>query len=200
LQEPAADLQPFYAATVADWFVGRTGYTGEDGFEVMLPETEAVAFWRALADAGVRPCGLGARDTLRLEAGMNLYGSDMDETISPLEAGLNWTIAWEPAERTFIGRRALEARKGDPANRRFVGLVLIGRGVLRDHQKVFFNDQEAGEITSGGFAPTLEKSIALARVSPEVSGECEVEIRGKRVPARVVRPPFVRNGKARVEV
>jgi aminomethyltransferase len=200
LQEPAADLQPFYAATAADWFVGRTGYTGEDGFEVMLPETEAVAFWQALADAGVRPCGLGARDTLRLEAGMNLYGSDMDETISPLEAGLNWTIAWEPADRAFIGRPALEARKGDPANRRFVGLVLIGRGVLRDHQKVFSNDREAGEITSGGFAPTLDKSIALARVSPEVSGECEVEIRGKRVPARVVRPPFVRNGKARVEV
>lgn len=200
LQEPAAALQPFYAANAADWFVGRTGYTGEDGFEVVLPEGEAIAFWQALAAAGVQPCGLGARDTLRLEAGMNLYGSDMDETISPLEAGLNWTVAWEPSERAFIGRTAIETHRGDPANRQLVGLVLTGRGVLRDHQKVFFNDQEAGEITSGGFAPTLEKSIALARVSPAVSGQCEVEIRGKRVAAKVVQPPFVRNGKARVEL
>ncbi|PLX60532.1 glycine cleavage system aminomethyltransferase GcvT [Sedimenticola selenatireducens] len=200
LREAAANLQPFFAATAADWFVGRTGYTGEDGFEVVMPESEAVGFWQALADAGVQPCGLGARDTLRLEAGMNLYGSDMDETVSPLEAGLNWTIAWEPADRDFIGRPAIEARRGDPANRQFVGLVLIGRGVLRDHQKLFVADREVGEITSGGFAPTLEKSIALARVSAEVAGQCEVEIRGKRIPARLVRPPFVRNGKIRVEL
>ncbi|WP_428622980.1 glycine cleavage system aminomethyltransferase GcvT [Sedimenticola sp.] len=200
LRGPVGELKPFFAASVADWFVGRTGYTGEDGFEVVLPETEAVAFWQALATAGVQPCGLGARDTLRLEAGMNLYGSDMDETISPLEAGLNWTIAWEPAERDFMGRRAIEIHRDDPANRQFVGLVLTGRGVLRDHQKVFFQDQEAGEITSGGFAPTLEKSIALARVSPAVSEQCEVEIRGKRIAAKVVQPPFVRHGKVRVEL
>jgi len=165
-----------------------------------MPEDQAVAFWQALADAGVQPCGLGARDTLRLEAGMNLYGSDMDETVSPLEAGLNWTIAWEPADRAFIGRAAIEAHRGDPANRQFVGLVLSGRGVLRNHQKLFVADQEVGEITSGGFAPTLEKSIALARLSPDVSDQCEVEIRGKRIPARIVRPPFVRNGKALVEL
>lgn len=200
VREPAAALKSFFAATAGDWFVGRTGYTGEDGFEVVLPEGEAVAFWQALAEAGVQPCGLGARDTLRLEAGMNLYGSDMDETVSPLEAGLNWTIAWEPAERTFIGRSAIEAHRGDPGNRQFVGLVLSGRGVLRDHQKLFIADREVGEITSGGFAPTLERSIALARLAPGVSGECEVEIRGKRIPAKVVRPPFVRNGKALVEL
>ncbi len=200
LREAAGNLQPFFAATAGDWFVGRTGYTGEDGFEIVLPERDAVAFWQALAAAGVQPCGLGARDTLRLEAGMNLYGSDMDETTSPLEAGLNWTVAWEPADRDFIGRKAIEAHKGDPANRQFVGLVLIGRGVLRDHQKLFVGDREVGEITSGGFAPTLERSIALARVSAEVDGQCEVEIRGKRIPAKVVRPPFVRNGKVRVEL
>lgn len=198
LSASAADLKPFYAATNGDWFVGRTGYTGEDGFEVMLPKSKAVAFWQALADAGVQPCGLGARDTLRLEAGMNLYGSDMDESISPLEAGLNWTIAWEPTERQFIGREAIEQRRNNPNNRRFVGLVLTGRGVLRDHQKIFVGERQVGEITSGGFSPTLEKSIALARVEAAAPVQCDVEIRGKRVSAQVVTPPFVRNGKIRV--
>jgi aminomethyltransferase len=200
LSAAASELKPFYAATDGDWFVGRTGYTGEDGFEVVLPESKAVAFWQALADAGVQPSGLGARDTLRLEAGMNLYGSDMDEAISPLEAGLNWTIAWEPAERQFIGREAIEVNRENPSNRRFVGLVLTGRGVLRDHQKIFVGDREVGEITSGGFSPTLEKSIALARVEAGVIEQCDVEIRGKRVAAKVVAPPFVRNGKIRVEL
>jgi len=196
LRSPAAGLGVFQAATDGEWFVGRTGYTGEDGFEVMLPAAGAVAFWQALAGAGVAPCGLGARDTLRLEAGMNLYGSDMDEQTLPLEAGLEWTIAWEPATREFIGRKALEARRGAADNRRFVGLVLSGRGVLRNHQKVFVADQEVGEITSGGFAPTLGASIALARVSGDPGDECAVEIRGKRVAVKVVKPPFVRNGKA----
>ena len=200
LRIKAEQLEPFSAACQDHWFVGRTGYTGEDGFEIVLPESEAVAFWRVLADAGVKPAGLGARDTLRLEAGMNLYGSDMDETITPLEAGLNWTVAWEPAERDFVGRAAIEEKRGDPANRRLVGLLLTGRGVLRNHQKLFVGDREVGEITSGGFAPTLERSIALARVSPEVDETCDVEIRGKRVAARVVRPPFVRNGKVQVDL
>lgn len=200
MQEAVGELGVFKAASHADWFVARTGYTGEDGFEVMLPATDAVALWKGLAAAGVAPCGLGARDTLRLEAGMNLYGSDMDETISPLEAGLNWTIAWEPADRAFIGREPLEAKRGDQANRRFVGLVLLDRGVLRDHLKLFSGDQAIGEITSGGFSPTLEKSIALARVSPQTGDSCEVEIRGKRMKARVVKPPFVRHGKALVEI
>jgi aminomethyltransferase len=196
LQTQASELKPFFATHGDDWFVGRTGYTGEDGFEVMLPAAEAAGFWQRLADAGVAPCGLGARDTLRLEAGMNLYGSDMDEETSPLEAGLGWTIAWEPAERDFIGRAMLEAKRETAGLRRFVGLVLEGRGVLRNHQKLFLGEQEIGEITSGGFAPTLERSIALARVAPEIGKGGEVEIRGKRVPVRVVNPPFVRNGKS----
>jgi aminomethyltransferase len=196
LRKAAAELKPFYGTASGAWFVARTGYTGEDGFEVMLPGTQATAFWQALAGAGVQPCGLGARDTLRLEAGMNLYGSDMDEDQSPLESGLGWTVAWEPDTRDFIGRSVLEAQRESKQGKRFVGLVLDGRGVLRDHQKVFAGDTESGEITSGGFSPTLKKSIALARVSSDLGQTCEVEIRGKRVPASVVKPPFVRHGKS----
>ena len=190
------ELAVFHVATAGDWLVARTGYTGEDGFEIMLPQEEAAAFWGALADGGIVPCGLGARDTLRLEAGMNLYGSDMDEQSSPLESGLGWTLAWEPAGRDFIGRKALETKRNDSNNRRFVGLLLDGRGVLRSHQKVFSGEAEIGEVTSGGFAPTLQRSIALARVQSNIGETCSVEIRGKQVPAKVVRPPFVRKGKA----
>jgi len=196
LAEAAAELPVFHAATADDWCVARTGYTGEDGFEIMLPEAKAPVLWQALAEAGVAPCGLGARDTLRLEAGMNLYGSDMDEECSPLEAGLNWTLAWEPETRNFIGRKALEAKRNATDNKRFIGLLLEGRGVLRNHQKLFSDGVEVGEITSGGFAPTLQRSIALARVEPNIGENCTVEIRGKQVPAKVVQPPFARKGKA----
>lgn len=200
LQQTGADLKPFNAVADGDWFLARTGYTGEDGFEVMLPAAEAAAFWKSLAEAGVAPCGLGARDTLRLEAGMNLYGSDMDEQTSPLEAGLAWTVAWEPEERRFIGREVLETQRNDPTRQKFVGLLLTGRGVLRNHLKIFSGDKPMGEITSGGFSPTLERSIALARVSQAIGGTCEVEIRGKRLSAQVVKPPFVRNGKACIDL
>jgi aminomethyltransferase len=178
--------------------VARTGYTGEDGFEIMLPAAEVAGLWRSLLAAGVAPCGLGARDTLRLEAGMNLYGSDMDEGISPLEAGLGWTIAWEPKEREFIGRQPLELQRDRDDNQLFVGLVLQGGGVLRNHLKLFRGEREVGEITSGGYAPTLERSIALARIAPGDGDEYEVELRGRRLPVRVVQPPFVRNGKSRI--
>lgn len=198
LRESASALKPFVAAENGVWFVGRTGYTGEDGFEVMVPKAESEAFWKALAEAGVKPCGLGARDTLRLEAGMNLYGSDMDETISPLEAGLGWTVAWDPQDRDFIGRKALTEQKAAGGLRKFVGLVLQGRGVLRNHQKFSVDGAEA-EVTSGGFSPTLETSIALARVPAGIGGECEIELRGKPVKARVVKPPFVRNGKSCID-
>ncbi len=198
LQGPAAGLKPFFAVEDGDWLVARTGYTGEDGFEISLPAAEAVGFWNALADAGVAPCGLGARDTLRLEAGMNLYGHDMDESTSPLEAGLTWTVAWEPRKREFVGRKALEAKRNKDDNSLFVGLVLEGRGVLRDHLKVYSGDQEIGEITSGGFGPTLDRSIALARICDGFGETCEVDIRGKRQPVRVVTPPFVRNGTIRI--
>jgi aminomethyltransferase len=200
LRAAAMALKPFNAATAGDWFVGRTGYTGEDGFEVVLPEAEAPAFWRALAAAGVRPCGLGARDTLRLEAGMNLYGTDMDETQSPLGSGLSWTVALEPADRDFIGRSALEKQKAEGSLPRFVGLVLEGKGVLRGHQKLYDGDLEVGEITSGGFSPTLERSIAMARVDAEAGDSLTVDIRGRRIPVRRVKMPFVRNGAACIEI
>jgi aminomethyltransferase len=193
--EAATPLKRFFGADCGDWFVGRTGYTGEDGFEVMVPESEAVALWDKLADAGVKPCGLGARDTLRLEAGMNLYGSDMTEETSPLISGLGWTIAWEPEDRDFIGRSVLEKEKADGVKQKLVGLVLDGRGVLRGHQKVVAEAGE-GEITSGTFSPSLQKSIALARVPVEIGNTCEVEIRGKLLKASVVKPVFVRDGKA----
>ncbi|OGT90307.1 MAG: glycine cleavage system protein T [Gammaproteobacteria bacterium RIFOXYD12_FULL_61_37] len=195
----AAGLAPFNAVLGKDWVVARTGYTGEDGFEVMLPKEKTVAFWHALHDAGVQPCGLGSRDTLRLEAGMNLYGSDMDEQTSPLEAGLGWTLAWEPADRDFIGRSALEAQKARGELQSFVGLLLEGKGVLRNHQKLFQGDREIGEITSGGFSPTLQLSIALARIAPDVEGAIQVEMRGKFLPVRRVKPNFVRHGQSLIE-
>ncbi len=198
----AMALPPFFATESDDWFIGRTGYTGEDGFEIMLPAEQAVSLWRGLIDAGVAPCGLGARDTLRLEAGMNLYGQDMDEQNGPLESGLGWTVAWEPETRAFIGRSALEARRADADLPRFVGLLLLGRGVLRGHQPVLVGGLPIGEVTSGGFAPTLERSIALARVAPVdgtlVGEECAVAIRGKPVAARIVSPPFVRQGQVKI--
>ncbi|MES9854587.1 MAG: glycine cleavage system aminomethyltransferase GcvT [Candidatus Thiodiazotropha sp. L084R] len=196
LQQTGSDLKPFNAVADGDWFVASTGYTGEDGFEIMLPGDQAADFWQRLNDAGVAPCGLGSRDTLRLEAGMNLYGTDMDEETTPLESGLSWTVAWEPDDRQFIGRGKLESQRNDPQKKKLIGLVLTGRGVLRNHLKLFNGEQEIGEITSGGFAPTLERSIAFARVSPDVGEHCEVEIRGKRVQAQVVKPPFARQGKA----
>ncbi len=195
LAEMAPRLPVFHAALQDDWCVARTGYTGEDGFEIMLPATAAPALWQTLADAGISPCGLGARDTLRLEAGMSLYGSDMDERCSPLESGLEWTVAWEPEARDFIGRKALETKRNAIDNKRLVGLLLEGRGVLRNQQKLFSDGVEVGEVTSGGFAPTLQRSIALARVQPNIGENCTVEIRGKQLPAKVVRPPFVRKGK-----
>ncbi|EXJ13261.1 glycine cleavage system aminomethyltransferase GcvT [Imhoffiella purpurea] len=200
MRAEAMRLEPFFAADDERWFVGRTGYTGEDGFEIMLPAEEAADLWSALAEAGIRPCGLGARDTLRLEAGMNLYGQDMDDEIGPLESGLGWTLAWAPEERDFIGREALSKVRQDPNRRVFVGLLLTGRGVIRSHQKVLAEGREVGEITSGGFSPTLERSIALARVQPGMGETCEVEIRGKPVAARILKPPFVRHGRIRIDL
>jgi aminomethyltransferase len=187
-------LKPFMAAEVGEYFIARTGYTGEDGFEIILPSTHAAEFWQALAAAGVKPCGLGARDTLRLEAGMNLYGQDMDETVNPLESGLAWTVDLA-SPRDFVGKAALLARA---PTRQLTGLLLEDQGgVLRAHQKVVTRSG-AGEITSGTYSPTLGASIALARLpAGVVAGEkAQVEIRGKALAARVVKPPFVRHGKS----
>jgi aminomethyltransferase len=197
-QARALALPAFVGCEIADWFIARTGYTGEDGFEIMLPGPQACAAWQALNALGVVSCGLGARDTLRLEAGMNLYGNDMDETTHPFESGLGWTVALEPAERRFIGRAALERVQAMGSARELIGLVLEDRGVLRSHQKVIVPGGGAGEITSGTFSPTLQRSIAFARVPSGAVARVEVEIRGKLLAARTVKPPFVRAGKALV--
>jgi aminomethyltransferase len=195
----ALELAPFSAVQLGELFVARTGYTGEDGWEIILPGGEAEAFWSALVAAGIRPCGLGARDTLRLEAGMNLYGQDMDESTSPLESALGWTVAWEPAERQFIGRAALEAQRAAGPARKLVGLLLEDRGVLRAHQRVVTAAGD-GELTSGGYSPTLGRSIGFARVPAAVNERVQVEVRDRLLAARVVRPPFVRNGKPRIQI
>ncbi|MFA6970057.1 MAG: glycine cleavage system aminomethyltransferase GcvT [Gallionella sp.] len=186
-------LVNFQAADCGEYFVARTGYTGEDGFEVMLPKEKVEAFWYDLNKAGVKPIGLGARDTLRLEAGMNLYGQDMDETVGPLESGLAWTVDLVSA-RDFIGKAALLA---NPPTSKLAGLLLLDRGVLRGHQKVH-TPHGIGEITSGSFSPTLEKSIALARLPKEVAigDTVQVAIRDKMLNAQVVKYPFARNGKS----
>jgi aminomethyltransferase len=192
-REAAGKIGKFVATEGDGLFIARTGYTGEDGYEIIVPESDAVALWNRLKDAGVAPAGLGARDTLRLEAGMNLYGQDMDETITPWEAGLAWTVALD-AGRDFIGRAALERQKADGVHRIMVGLVMDDKGVLRHGQRVVTPGGD-GEILSGTFSPTLGKAIAFARVPAGTVDRAEVDIRGKLVPVRVVKYPFVRDGK-----
>ena len=179
-------------------FVARTGYTGEDGFEIMVPETQAIEFWNQLLGAGVKAAGLGARDTLRLEAGMALYGQDMDDNVSPYEAGLAWTVALDEG-RDFIGRAALEKQKAHGVPRQTIGVVMDEKGVLR-HGQIIFTASGEGEILSGTFSPTLGKSIALARVPAGELGSVEVDIRGKRFHLRAVKYPFVRDGAAQAGV
>jgi aminomethyltransferase len=205
----ALSLARFSGAEFGSWFVARTGYTGEDGFEIMLPASEAAATWQTLLAQGITPAGLGARDTLRLEAGLNLYGNDMDESHHPLESGLAWTVAFEPATREFIGRTALTDARG-MSGRALVGLVLEERGVLRKSQQVSAADEIAaaptcashalGEVTSGTFSPTLNRAIAFARVASGTGLKVLVDIRGKPHAARVVKPPFARNGKILIHV
>ncbi|MEE9254038.1 MAG: glycine cleavage system aminomethyltransferase GcvT [Pseudomonadales bacterium] len=188
-------LERFRCAESSQWLVARTGYTGEDGIEVMLPAGAAPAFWRALLARGIRPAGLGARDTLRLEAGLNLYGQDMDSTTTPLQSAMGWTVAWEPAKRDFVGRAALEEERARGPEMRLTGIVLEGRGVVRRGQQVIRAGQVAGAVTSGIFSPTLRCGIGFARVRGRLRGECELEIRGRALRARLVKPPFVRDGK-----
>lgn len=187
-----AELTSFSALEQGETMVARTGYTGEDGVEVILPGSDAVSLWQDLAEAGVAPAGLAARDTLRLEAGMNLYGQDMDEETTPLVSNMAWTVDLEP--RDFIGRPALEVQKADGLPTKLTGLVMQGKGVLRHGQKVITAAGE-GVITSGIFSPTLGTSIALARIPRAAKGSAEVEIRGKVQPVIIVRPPFVRGGR-----
>ena len=205
-RERAEKLGRFAAAEIRGpdgmpLFVARTGYTGEDGFEIIVPEAQAVALWNALATAGVHPAGLGARDTLRLEAGMNLYGQDMDEDVTPWEAGLGWTVTLESTVhgqefrgRDFIGRAALEKQKADGVPRELIGVVLEDKGVLRHGQRVVTDDGD-GEILSGIFSPTLGKAVGFARVPAGARERLRVDIRGRELPLRAVKYPFVRDGK-----
>jgi aminomethyltransferase len=196
-RERVEKLARFSSCEAGMLYVARTGYTGEDGYEVIVPTHAAEAFWEGLLAAGVKPCGLGARDTLRLEAGMALYGQDMDESTTPFEAALAWTVAMEPAERDFIGRAALEAQLAAGVPRQMIGLVLDHKGVLRHGQRVI-TARGDGEVLSGTFSPSMGKSIAFARVPSGDPGEVRVDIRGREMPVRVVGFPFVRDGKVRV--
>ncbi|HAD10143.1 MAG TPA: glycine cleavage system aminomethyltransferase GcvT [Porticoccaceae bacterium] len=199
LRAAAGTLENFQAAVDGDVFVARTGYTGEGGFELMLPHAALIALWKQLLDAGVKPCGLGARDTLRLEAGMNLYGQDMDESSSPLEVNLGWTVAWDPQDRDFVGRQDLLAQQKKGLVSKQVGVLMTERGVLRAGQKIFFADTDTpGVLTSGSFSPTLGYSIGLGRVPVTASGRGEVDIRGKRKAVRLLKPGFVRDGRSLV--
>jgi aminomethyltransferase len=206
--QPLIDLdlsatKRFYAAYNDEMFVGRTGYTGEDGVEIIVASDAAEALWDQLIDAGVQPCGLGARDTLRLEAGMHLYGQDMDENITPLECGLGWTLRKDDdssEEESFNGKAALSALREAGVQKKLIGLVLEGRGVLRHDQTLIDDDGNQGVITSGGYSPSTEKAIAMAVVDKQMNPDSvQVQIRNKSLPCRVVKLPFVRNGKSLIE-
>ena len=188
----AENLKVFYGVDVNGWWIARTGYTGEDGYEIMIPQKEALAFWDKLIAAGIRPSGLVARDSLRLEAGMSLYGSEMDEKVTPLESNLTWTVAFEPTDRNFIGRKALEEQRRAGIKRKLVGLVLKEKGVPRSHQKVVVPNIGEGDTTSGGFSPVLNTGIALARVPINTGESCFIVIRDKQLAAQVIKPPFIR--------
>jgi aminomethyltransferase len=191
---PAAiALKPFHCVHDGEFFIARTGYTGEDGWEIVVDVESGLSFWDAACKNGIEPCGLGARDTLRLEAGLNLYGQDMDENTSPLVSGLGWTVDVKSADRNFIGRTALDAERARGVSEKMVGLILDDRGIMRHGQRVVTGAGD-GVVTSGGFSPTMQCSIAMARVPSQAEGQCEVEIRNGMRGARIVRPPFVRKG------
>ncbi|MDZ7277455.1 glycine cleavage system aminomethyltransferase GcvT [Pantoea eucrina] len=191
-------MKPFFGVQSGAFFIATTGYTGEAGYEIALPAEQAADVWQQLLAAGIKPAGLGARDTLRLEAGMNLYGQEMDESVSPLAANMGWTLSWEPAERDFIGREALEAQR-KKGTEKLVGLIMTEKGVLRNGLPVRFTDAQGqaqqGIITSGSFSPTLGCSIALARVPAGIGEQAIVEIRNREMPVKVTKPVFVRAGK-----
>lgn len=187
-------LTTFECVDVDNWFFARTGYTGEEGLEIIVPQESIAELWNNLLQAGVHPCGLAARDTLRLESGLLLYGQDMNETTTPLESGLGWTVQWEPQDRDFIGMGALLSQKLHGPTRKLIGLVLDDKGIMRAGQRVIVPGHVDGVITSGTYSPTLGKSIALARVPVAVQQQVWVEIRGKQSAATVRKPRFVKNG------
>ena len=192
--DAVSTLAKFESVELDNWFFARTGYTGEDGLEIIVPHEIISNLWTALLTAGVKPCGLAARDTLRLEAGLLLYGQDMDETTTPLESGLSWTVQWQPEDRGFIGMGALLSQKQHGLKRKLVGLTLQDKGVMRAGQRVIVAGQLDGVITSGTYSPTLAQSIALARVPLSTGEQVMVDIRGKLFPATVSKPRFIKNG------
>ena len=189
-------LKRFSAVNVADWFIGRTGYTGEDGVEIVLPAEKALPLWKTLLEGGVKPAGLGARDTLRLEAGMHLYGNDLDEQHSAIESGLAWVVNLSDDRRQFIGRETLEDQKAFGGRFVFSGIVLEGRGVLRAGQTIQLAGQDVGVVTSGTFSPSLQKSVGMVRLKKPVTGSCDVIIRDKPIAAKTVKLPFLKSGQA----
>ena len=197
-RQATAGMKPFFGVQAGDLFVATTGYTGEAGYEIALPNEQAADFWQKLVIAGAKPAGLGARDTLRLEAGLNLYGQEMDEGVNPLAANMGWTVAWQPSDREFIGREALQIQR-EKGTEQLIGLVMTEKGVLRNAQPVRFTDAagnlQEGVITSGSFSPTLGCSIALARVPAGIGEQAIVEIRNREMPVKVTKPIFVRAGK-----
>ena len=197
VRDAALHLDTFGCVDADDWFVARTGYTGEDGWEIIMGGGPGLELWDAACAAGVQPCGLGARDTLRLEAGLNLYGQDMDETTSPLVSGLGWTVSWEPEDRDFVGRQAIQAERSRGIQEKLVGLVLEDRGIMRHGQRVI-TDAGDGIVTSGGFSPTIQRSVAMARIPAAAADSCQVEIRNEFRSTRIVSMPFVRKGVIRI--
>ncbi len=197
-RQAVAGMKPFFGVQAGDLFVATTGYTGESGYEIALPNEQAADFWQKWLDAGIRPAGLGARDTLRLEAGMNLYGQEMDEGVNPLAANMGWTVAWQPEDRNFIGREALQSQR-EKNTEQLIGLIMTEKGVLRNALPVRFTDAggnlQEGIITSGSFSPTLGCSIALARVPAGIGEQAIVQIRNRELPVKVTKPIFVRAGK-----
>ncbi|KGG13722.1 MULTISPECIES: glycine cleavage system aminomethyltransferase GcvT [Prochlorococcus] len=199
------DLPPFGHKTInyqfkdmeesASLFIARTGYTGEKGYEILLESEPGNILWDELINAGVTPCGLGARDTLRLEAAMHLFGNDINENTTPLEAGLGWLVHLEMPKK-FIGREALEKQSQHGLTKKLVGLEIQGRAIARKDYPIFYNNQKISQITSGSWSPTLEKPIALAYLPKELTklgDEVNVQIRDKLYPAMVVKKPFYRS-------
>ncbi|MBS0290408.1 MAG: glycine cleavage system aminomethyltransferase GcvT [Proteobacteria bacterium] len=194
------DLRPFHLIEIGEWCISRTGYTGEVGLEIMLGQNQVQTLWQDLLANEIKPAGLGARDTLRLEAGYNLYGQDMDETVTPLESNLAWTVDWKDPTRDFIGKEALQKKQQKGIHQQLVGLVLLEKGVCRASMPVYvqfpnLSEVKHAKLTSGGFSPTLGCGIGLARLPTGELSSIEVGIRDKKVPAKIVPLPFVKNGK-----
>lgn len=197
IMDNASMLKPFQFAEFDNWFVARTGYTGEQGFEVIAPHADLVELWDKLCAAGVQPCGLGARDSLRIEAGLMLYGQDMDLNTNPYQSGLGWTVSLKDESRDFIGKASLDLYRNQSADTHshFIGVILEDKGMIRTGQKVFAGDEAIGEVTSGTFSPILNQSIGLARVKGDNYQNPAIEIRNKHVPIKIVKPRFVKNGQ-----